>query len=156
MAESRSKSGFKLSSPWEAQFLVINTCTVTSRTDRQIRQILRQAARQSPQAKIIVTGCYAQRSPGELAEFPKVQACSGISKRLPGRIYYPVILDHEKPLIQVADLAGCSSFAPMPLQYFRGHTRAFLKIQDGCDHSAVIVLSPRFEVRNAVCPYLRS
>ncbi len=154
MAETAANSGFKLSSPWEAQFLVINTCTVTSRTDRQIRQILRQAARQVPQAKIIVTGCYAQRSPGDLAKFPNVQAVFGNLEKASWPDLLSVILNHEKPLIQVANLAGCRHFSPMPLQYFHGHTRAFVKIQDGCSHfcSYCIVPSVRGPERSLPIP----
>ena len=154
MAERAIKAGFKVSSPGDADFLVINTCTVTSRTDGQIRQILRHAARQSPQSKLIVTGCYAQRSPGELAEFPKVQAVFGNPEKALWPHLLSQIQDRAKPIIQVSDLAACRSFAPMPLQDFREHTRAFLKVQDGCDHvcSYCIVPSVRGPERSLPIP----
>ena len=127
---------------------------MTSRTDRQIRQILRQAARQVPQAKIIVTGCYAQRSPEDFAKFPNVQAVVGNLEKASWPDLLSVILNNEKPLIQVANLAGCRHFSPMPLQYFRGQTRAFVKIQDGCSHfcSYCIVPSVRGPERSLPIP----
>ncbi len=142
MAESAINAGFKVSSPGDADFLVINTCTVTSRTDRQIRQILRHAARQSPQSKLIVTGCYAQRSPGELAEFPNVQAVFGNPEKALWPHFLSTMQDTAKPFIQVSSPAACRRFAHMPLQDFREHTRAFLKIQDGCDHFCSYCIVP--------------
>jgi threonylcarbamoyladenosine tRNA methylthiotransferase MtaB len=154
MAAGAANSGFKICSPWEAQLLVINTCTVTSRTDRQIRQILRQAARQIPPAKIIVTGCYAQRSPGDLAQFPNVQAIFGNLEKASWPDLLGAVLNREKLLVQVADLAGCRTFTPMPVQSFQGHTRAFVKIQDGCSHfcSYCIVPSVRGPERSLPIP----
>ena len=134
MAETAANLGLRLSSPSAADLLVINTCTVTSRTDRQIRQILRQAARLESQPIIFVTGCYAQRSPQKLAEFPKVQAVFGNLEKALWPDLIPVLLNNKKPFIQVADMAGGTHFSSMPLQNFWGHTRAFVKIQDGCNH----------------------
>ncbi len=142
MAETAVNLGFRLSSPSAAEFLVINTCTVTSRTDRQIRQILRQAARLESQPKIIVTGCYAQRSPQDLAEFPKVQAVFGNLEKALWPDLVPVLLNNQKPVIQVADLINCTHFSSMPLQNFWGHTRAFVKIQDGCNHFCSYCIVP--------------
>ena len=154
MAESAANSGFKITSPWDADCLVINTCTVTSRTDRQIRQILRQAARQVPQGKIIVTGCYAQRSPDALAKFPNVHAVFGNREKAFWPDLLSVIPNDDKPLIQVSNLTDCKRLALMPLQDFRGHTRAFLKIQDGCNHfcSYCIVPSVRGPERSLSIP----
>lgn len=154
MAESAANSGFKITSPRDADYLVINTCTVTSRTDSQVRQILRQAARQAPQGKIIITGCYAQRSPDALAKFPNVQAVFGNLEKAFWPDLLSVIQNHDKPLIQVSNLADCKQLALMPLQEFRGHTRAFLKIQDGCNHfcSYCIVPSVRGPERSLSIP----
>jgi threonylcarbamoyladenosine tRNA methylthiotransferase MtaB len=142
MAETAAQLGFELTSPEESEFLVINTCTVTSRTDRQIRQILRQAARLSSQPKIIVTGCYAQRAPLELAQFPKVQAVFGNLEKASWPDLVPALLHHEKPLLQVADVAQSKQFSVMPLNTFRDRTRAFVKIQDGCNHCCSYCIVP--------------
>ncbi len=142
MAETAVNLGFRLSSPAAAEFLVINTCTVTSRTDRQIRQILRQAARLESHPKILVTGCYAQRSPQDVAEFPNVQAVFGNLEKAFWPELAPVLLNNEKPLLQVTDPITWTLFSPMPLQNFRGHTRAFVKIQDGCNHCCTYCIVP--------------
>lgn len=142
LAETASQSGLQLSVPEEADVVVINTCTVTARTDRQVRQILRQAARLESQPKIFVTGCYAQRSPQELAAFPNVLGVFGNQEKGLWPDLVSVILKDHKPFIQVADWAGGKQFASMPLQNFLGHTRAFVKIQDGCNHFCSYCIVP--------------
>jgi threonylcarbamoyladenosine tRNA methylthiotransferase MtaB len=141
MAETAVNLGFSLTSPREAEFLVVNTCTVTSRTDRQIRQILRQASRQAPAAKIIITGCYAQRAPQELAAFSNVRAVFGNLEKAFWPDLLPVLLTQEK-LIQVSDLTQSTHYAALPVQHFHGHTRAFVKIQDGCNHGCTYCIVP--------------
>jgi threonylcarbamoyladenosine tRNA methylthiotransferase MtaB len=142
MAQAAAHLGFEVTSPEESEFLVINTCTVTSRTDRQIRQIMRQAARLASQPKIIVTGCYAQRAPMELAQFPRVQAVIGNLEKACWTDIVPALLHHEKPLIQVGDVAQAKYFSSMPVNTFRDRTRAFVKIQDGCNHCCSYCIVP--------------
>ena len=142
MAQTAASSGFEISSPREAEFLVINTCTVTSRTDRQIRQIIRQATRQAPEAKLIITGCYAQRSPEEFTKLPQVRAVLGNPEKAFWPELLPVLTNNGEPLVRVANLAGCRHFTPMPLQYFHGQTRAFIKIQDGCNNFCSYCIVP--------------
>jgi threonylcarbamoyladenosine tRNA methylthiotransferase MtaB len=152
MAETAEQLGYSLSSPAASDFLVINTCTVTSRTDRQIRQILRQAARLESQPKIIITGCAAQRSPQDFVQFPNVQAVFGNFEKALWPDLISVIMNNEKPFLQVTDLTGCRHFGAMPLRNFRGHTRAFVKIQDGCDHSCSYCIVPSVRGRERSLP----
>ena len=142
MAQTAASSGFEISSPREAEFLVINTCTVTSRTDRQIRQIIRQTTRQAPEAKLIITGCYAQRSPEEFTKLPQVRAVLGNPEKAFWPELLPVLTNNGEPLVRVGNLAGCRHFTPMPLQYFHGQTRAFIKIQDGCNNFCSYCIVP--------------
>lgn len=142
MAETAEQSGLCLSSPAAAEFLVVNTCTVTARADRQIRQVLRQTARLETPPKIIVTGCGAQRSPYDFAEIPNVLAVFGNFEKALWPDLLTVIMNNENPFLQVADLTGYRDFAAMPLRNFQGHTRAFVKIQDGCDHYCTYCLVP--------------
>lgn len=141
LAESAVHSGFQITPPAAATVLVINTCTVTSRTDRQVRQILRQAARLKLQPDLIVTGCYAQRAPRELAAFPNVRAVLGNSEKAMGPALWP-LLQGSDPLLQVADIRAVNKFSPLPVQHFLGHTRAFIKIQDGCNHYCSYCIVP--------------
>src|SRR5213078_328833 len=74
-------------SVFEANVVVINSCTVTEEADREIRQTIRRIAARNPQAQIIVTGCYAQRAPEEVAALPHVRYVAGNShKALVGQL----------------------------------------------------------------------
>jgi threonylcarbamoyladenosine tRNA methylthiotransferase MtaB len=67
--------------PATANVVIVNTCSVTAEADRQARAYLRRVRRQNPAARVIVTGCYAQRAPEELAAFPEVDAVIGNSHK---------------------------------------------------------------------------
>lgn len=125
----------------EADCYIVNTCTVTSRTDYQSRQLIRRAIRRNPQALIVVTGCYAQTNTAELSGIPGVTLIAGNREKtsLP-----QVIADLWKqksghiteslpPWIYRSPYPANEPLQVPPLQRFPGHTRAFLKIQDGCN-----------------------
>ncbi|MDI6726677.1 MAG: tRNA (N(6)-L-threonylcarbamoyladenosine(37)-C(2))-methylthiotransferase MtaB [Smithellaceae bacterium] len=133
--------GFSLV-PFEssADVYIVNTCTVTRRTDYQSRQLIRRAARRNPQALIVVTGCYAQTSPGEVAQIPGVRLVMGNDRKaqLP-EIISEMLNGHEMAPEcppQGADDQH-TSYGNLP-----GHTRAFLKIQDGCNASCTYCIVP--------------
>src|SRR5919198_4752452 len=69
-------------SPYNAKVVIVNSCTVTAEADRDVRQTIRRIASRNPQAEIIVTGCYAQRAPEELAALPQVRYVVGNSHKL--------------------------------------------------------------------------
>jgi len=115
----------------EADIYIINTCTVTHRTDYQSRQLIRRAHRANPSAVIVATGCYAQTAPERLAELPGVTLVVGTEAK--GDI--PRMLEEMtavSPGVIISDTACIQAFSSVPLAHFPGHTRAFLKIQDGC------------------------
>lgn len=121
----------------EADGYVINTCTVTGRTDYQSRQLIRRAIRKNPAAVVVVTGCYAQRNPEEIARIPGVRFIAGNAEK--ERI--PDILCETtagKQQVRVGDIRQAGTISRLGATVFPEHTRAFLKIQDGC---------------NAVCSY---
>src|SRR5688572_18746806 len=68
-------------SPYEAAVVILNSCTVTAEADREVRQVIRRIASRNPEAKIIVTGCYAQRAPEEVARLPRVRYVVGNSHK---------------------------------------------------------------------------
>ncbi len=116
----------------EADLILINTCTVTHRTDQQVRQTVRKLHRENPQARVVVTGCYAERDPRALAATPGVSLVVGNS-------------DKER-LVQILNAAESfggtilkSPFDPRrdyllaPASQTGGKTRPFVKLQDGCD-----------------------
>lgn len=116
----------------KADIYIINTCTVTHRTDYQSRQLIRRAHRANPGAAIIVTGCYAQTAPEKIARLPGVTLVVGTEAK--GNI--PRMLGNmtdATPDMIISDMACTHHLSSVPVSQFPGHTRAFLKIQDGCN-----------------------
>jgi len=137
LAELFEQRGFVVV-PFESQAdaYVVNTCTVTGRSDYRCRQMLRRAARRSPGALVAAVGCYAQRDAGALAEMPEVGIVVGNSGK-PQLV--DLVLnalrngwDLDSPTLVVGEIAR-EDFHALDIERFRGYTRAFLKIQDGCD-----------------------
>jgi threonylcarbamoyladenosine tRNA methylthiotransferase MtaB len=122
--------------------LLVNTCTVTARADQQARQAIRGLAREFPGVPLWVTGCYAQRSPEELATLPGVQAVLG--NREKARLAALLAeLPLEQPLLQVEAFTPGEAFQTLPAPVIAGHTRPRLKIQDGCEHDCTYCIVPQ-------------
>ena len=116
----------------KADCYIINTCTVTGRTDYQSRQLIRRAIRTNPDAVIIVTGCYAQVAPEKIARIPGVTLIAGNAEKedIPGIIQH-IVKGNQQVLVK--DICEAQEFSGLSPLKFPGHTRAFLKIQDGCN-----------------------
>jgi threonylcarbamoyladenosine tRNA methylthiotransferase MtaB len=115
-----------------ADVYIINTCTVTAFSDFQARQLIRRAHRTNPQARILVTGCYAQIAFNEIAAIEGVSLVVGNDRKN----QITNLLQEENAAstrIFTDDISKQTEFLSMPLTRFRGRTRAFLKIQDGCN-----------------------
>ena len=115
-----------------ADCYIINTCTVTARTNYQSRQIIRQAIRKNPEAVVVVTGCYAQTASAEIAEIPGVTLIAGHSEKE----QIPDLIGHllkNQLEVRVGNIQETRQFSSLELTRFQDHTRAFLKIQDGCN-----------------------
>ncbi|HEX2768325.1 MAG TPA: tRNA (N(6)-L-threonylcarbamoyladenosine(37)-C(2))-methylthiotransferase MtaB, partial [Geobacteraceae bacterium] len=132
MAESLGREGF-LVVPFadEADIYVINTCTVTARTDAESRRLIRRARNRQPTAKIVVTGCYAQVAFDRLQEMPGVHLILGNSEKK--GIAELVREMGEEPRVLVSDISLERQAAGITLESFAEHTRAFLQVQNGCD-----------------------
>ncbi len=130
----------------ETDVLVLNTCTVTENADVECRKIIRRALRRSPNAKVAVTGCYAQLQPEELASVEGVRLVVGAKEkfRLPELSDELVRSgnDGQATKILVEDLADIE-FVEAMVSDNDVHTRAFLKIQDGCDYSCTFCTIPQ-------------
>jgi threonylcarbamoyladenosine tRNA methylthiotransferase MtaB len=146
----------------EAELIIVNTCSVTNESDRQARQLIRRAARDNPLAKIVVTGCYAQRTPELLAELPQVELVLGNREKnelwshidefySPSREQGPesgcssstTTDDLLKPTIYVSNIAELDRVPDRPVvDTFADRARAFLQLQDGCDRSCTYCLIP--------------
>ncbi len=142
MAECLTGAGYRLVDYHAAaDCYIINTCTVTNGADYQSRQIIRRAQRLNPRAAIIVTGCYAQTAPHVFAGMPGVAVVAGMGEK--NRMGEIIAAVREKfpegmgaspaPEVQVAPIDGYQEADIPPVIRFPGHTRAFLKIQDGCN-----------------------
>ncbi|MGD0021448.1 MAG: tRNA (N(6)-L-threonylcarbamoyladenosine(37)-C(2))-methylthiotransferase MtaB [Smithellaceae bacterium] len=133
LAEDLHQKGFSLVSfRSPADVYIINTCTVTAFSDFQARQLIRRAKRANPQAKIIVTGCYAQVAAANIAALPGVNLVVGNGQKhtIPTLLQKSVINSNNT---LSDDIFQQKHFCAMPLTRFSGRTRAFLKIQDGCN-----------------------
>lgn len=125
----------------QADCYIINTCSVTKKTDYQSRQLIRRAITNNPDALIIVTGCYAQTAPDEIASIPGVSLIAGNLEKgsIPALIKS---MQGKAPQVLVSDIDRTTEFSGFFPEKFPGHTRAFLKIQDGCNHNCSYCIVP--------------
>ena len=127
MRESLLTKGFVEEIEGPSHVIVVNTCTVTEEADRENRYWVRRLRRENPQAKIVVTGCWVERNRGEIESLAEVDL---------------VLSNREKPDLAERLFQGCATpeaqkagYAPLRISTFQGHARAFVKIQDGCNHA---------------------
>ncbi|MGD9270099.1 MAG: tRNA (N(6)-L-threonylcarbamoyladenosine(37)-C(2))-methylthiotransferase MtaB [Syntrophobacterales bacterium] len=116
-----------------ADFYCINTCAVTSRAAMQSRQLIRRAPRQNPEAEVVVMGCYAQIAAEEIAAIPGVTHILGTTEKLSLLDYLAHPEQNQPPYVQVNDVRTAPALQPLVFSGFSHRTRAFLKVQDGCD-----------------------
>lgn len=132
IAEEFERRGYTLSDFSEANDLyVINTCTVTAEADRKSRQIVRRAKKKNPCAKIIVCGCYTQRSPDEVLKIDGVDAVIGSAGKMKTPDIAERLFSGEEKISMVTDIDS-EPFEDMKIT--RGpRTRVYVKIEDGCE-----------------------
>ncbi len=117
-----------------ADVVVVNTCTVTGKAAMQSRQTIRQAIRRHPGAKIVVTGCYAQTAPAEIQSIEGVSLVVGHADKLHiAQMLVQNQLRSHAPQLVHRPIAEPHTFSPLPSIAPGNRTRAFLKIQDGCN-----------------------
>ncbi|HJS44780.1 MAG TPA: tRNA (N(6)-L-threonylcarbamoyladenosine(37)-C(2))-methylthiotransferase MtaB [Rhizomicrobium sp.] len=125
--------------------LVINTCAVTREAVRQSRQAIRRAKRENPARRIIVTGCAAQIEPQTYAVMPEVDAVFGNREKLSAEAYADFGVGTSQR-IRVNDIMSVTENAPQMVDHtddvFGGKTRAFLEVQNGCDHRCTFCVIP--------------
>jgi len=150
---SLEQQGYHLVSFEEgAEITIINTCTVTQRADFQSRQMVRRASRFNPESLIIVTGCYPQVDPEAIAKIEEAKYILGNAEKYRIPDLLPLMEKGDLPPIQVSDIQKESSFSDVPLHTFHRHTRAFLKIQDGCDARCSYCIVPYARGRSRSLP----
>lgn len=133
--------------------VVINTCTVTGKAAMQSRQAIRQAMRQHPGAKIVVTGCYAQTAPQEIQSIEGVSLIVGHADKLRiADILSQNASTTPQPQLIHQTISQHHDFAAMPSVAPDGRTRAFLKIQDGCNAYCTYCIVPHARGRSRSMP----
>jgi threonylcarbamoyladenosine tRNA methylthiotransferase MtaB len=120
--------------------LIVNTCAVTAEAERQARQTIRRLRRDHPALKIIVTGCAAQLHPEAYAEMSEVDRVLGNEEKLKPESYQD--WDPQTDRIAVADIMTVRETAPHLIHGLEGRTRAFVQIQQGCDHRCTFCIIP--------------
>jgi len=136
-------NGFDIVDPKEqADVYVINTCTVTESAERECRQIVRRFLRQNPEAYIIVTGCYAQLRPDEISSIKGVDAVLGSNEKFDVFSVIDNFIKKELACIFVSPVDNQSEFGHAHSSDADSRTRAYLKIQDGCDYKCTFCTIP--------------
>lgn len=126
----------------DADLLLINTCTVTEQADVECRKVVRKGLRGAPDARVIVTGCYAQLQPEEIASIEGVTAVVGTADKLKIVEQLSDLLYSETVVVRVDELTTDTTFIGARSGSGNSRTRAFLKIQDGCDYSCSFCTIP--------------
>lgn len=117
--------------------VVVNSCAVTAEAVRQTRQAIRRARRDRPHARILVTGCAAQTQPQTFAAMAEVDAVIGNREKMEAASFLPA-----PARVRVADIMAVRDTAPHMASAFADHARAFLEVQNGCDHRCTFCIIP--------------
>jgi len=121
--------------------VVINTCAVTAEAVRQSRQAIRRLKRENPARRILVTGCAAQTQPQTYAAMAEVDGVLGNAEKLTAQAYADFGTGRSEK-ISVNDIMSIRETAGQMVDHFEGHTRAFLQVQNGCDHRCTFCVIP--------------
>ncbi len=118
--------------------VVVNTCAVTAEAERQARQAIRRARRRAPGARIVVTGCAAQIDPGAFAAMPEVDRVLGNAEKLRRESFAAATGER----VRVNDIMSVRETAHQLVTGFAGRARAFVQVQNGCDHRCTFCVIP--------------
>lgn len=125
-----------------ADIYVLNTCSVTEQADKECKKIVRQALRRQPDALIVVTGCYAQLKPTEIAEIPGVDLVLGAGEKFRILEYVEGLSKAQgKGMVRAGEVRDVNTFTAS--FSFGDRTRSFLKVQDGCDYKCTFCTIPQ-------------
>ena len=145
IAEALTRGGICVQSPaLPCDAYIINTCTVTAESDRKARQFIRRAIKQNPDAYIVVTGCLAQTSPAMLSAIERVDAVIGNTQKMAAADTVFSLLKCGKKNIEpqiLVEPIDSAPFEPMCITRF-DRTRAYVKIEDGCESRCTYCIIP--------------
>lgn len=129
--------------------IVINTCAVTGEAERQCRQAIRKLRRQNPQAKIVVTGCSAQINSSKLAKMPEIDLLLGNKEK---RNIEQYITNIQMPKNSVSDIFADDDCGDYIITGFEGRHKAFVQVQQGCNHRCTYCIVPYARGKNRSVP----
>jgi threonylcarbamoyladenosine tRNA methylthiotransferase MtaB len=121
--------------------VIINSCAVTNEAVRQTRQAIRQAHKRRPDARIMVTGCAAQVEPETFRNMPEVSAIFGNAEKQDSVLLREIAERPDRPVV-VSDIMTLQQTAPHLVTAYSGKTRAFVEVQNGCDHRCTFCIIP--------------
>ena len=124
----------------EADYYVINTCSVTENADKECRQLVRRIQRRSPSSAVVITGCYAQLKPKEIASIPGVDLVLGAAAKFELATHLQALKKGDETKICSCDIDTVEDFNASWSVHHR--TRTFLKVQDGCDYNCSFCTIP--------------
>lgn len=143
MLEALLQAGFREAQPGEpADVVVVNSCTVTATSDQKARQALRRARKQNPDAVLVLTGCWPQAFPKEAEAFSDADIVLGTANRASLLPHLQSYLSNQQRIVDIAPHETGEQFEPLKVSAFHGRTRAFLKIEDGCDRFCSYCIIP--------------
>jgi threonylcarbamoyladenosine tRNA methylthiotransferase MtaB len=119
--------------------IIFNTCAVTAEATRQARQAIRKAHKEKPDAQIIVTGCAAQTDPEMFAAMPEVSRVLGNEEKLQASSW---VVGSNRPRVDVSDIMTVRETRPPMIDRMAARTRAFVQVQNGCDHRCTFCIIP--------------
>ncbi len=123
-----------------ADVYVINTCSVTENADKECRQLVRRIMRKAPEAMVVITGCYAQLKPKEIAAIPGVNLVLGAAEKFNIAAHLKEITKNDTAKICSCDIEDVNIFTPS--HSLNERTRIFLKVQDGCNYNCSFCTIP--------------
>ena len=137
-------NGFTIAQEGEpADVFVVNSCTVTNFGDQKSRKWLRRAKRENPGAVTVLTGCYPQAFPEEAAQFLEADLVCGNGDRKAILDNVLKLLDGHERIVAITPHQRGEQFEELPVERFETHTRAFIKVEDGCNRQCAYCVIPR-------------
>ncbi len=146
----RDAAASGLGSAGGGDVVIVNTCAVTGEAERQARQAIRRLKRERPRARIVVTGCAAQTNPAGFAAMPEVDRVVGNDAKMRGETWAEMQRLFAAPdfgvgaeeKIAVNDIASVRETAAHLIEGFEGRVRAYVQVQNGCDHRCTFCIIP--------------
>ena len=145
MEESLKRSGYEIvefDKETPADIYVINTCSVTNIADRKSRQMLHRAKTMNPNAVVVAVGCFVQANAEKVIENEPIDICLGTNNKHMLVECIKRFLDKREPIVEITDISRSANYESLEETSLPRHTRAYIKIQDGCDQFCTYCIIP--------------